>query len=263
MSDLRPVALITGASGGIGAELARVFARHGHGLALAARDESKMQALALEIGASGGAPPEVIGLDLQAAGAAARLAAILAERQVSVRYLVNNAGYGLVGAFDVCDLADQLGVIDLNIRVLTELCRIFLRDITLARGGILNVASIAGFTPGPNMAVYYASKAYVVSFSQALHQELKGKGVAVTALCPGPVATGFGARAGIASDMSAGIPKLSAAEVAERGYRALIANRRIEAPGVADKLLRHALPLVPNALVLPILARIQAQRKRA
>ena len=260
MTDRANVALITGASGGIGSELARVFAAKGHALALVARDEAKMQALAKDIGVSGGRAPLVIGLDLAAPGACLRLMQATRDAGVSVKTLVNNAGFGDLGPFADAKSADILGMIDLNVRVLTELTHGYLPEIIAARGGILNVASVAGFTPGPNMAVYYATKAYVVSFSEALHQELKAQGIAVTALCPGPVATGFGARAGISSAMTKGAPMLSAAEVAKRGYDALSVNRRIEAPGLADKFLVGLLNVLPNALLLPLIARVQSQR---
>jgi short-subunit dehydrogenase len=261
MTQARRVALITGASGGIGAELAKVCAADGKALALVARDGAKMNALAKTIGVSGGMAPLVIALDLSLPGAADRVAASLAQANATPEILINDAGYGLLGAASVLDPAAQLGIVDLNIRALTELTLRFLPEIIANRGRILNLASVAAFTPGPGSAVYYASKAYVLSFSRALWQELKGNGVTVTALCPGPVHSGFGKRAGSSKDMAGGMLVVSAQEVARRGYRAMMAGRRVEVPGVLNKIVVALLPFVPHALTLPVLARIQTRRR--
>ncbi|MGA8819996.1 MAG: SDR family NAD(P)-dependent oxidoreductase, partial [Xanthobacteraceae bacterium] len=191
--------LITGASSGIGAELAHVFAEHGHELALTARREAELEALAGAIAASGRPRPLVLPLDLVQRDAVAQLAAALEANGVEPDNVVNNAGFGLAGKAAELDRDDQVAMVDLNIRALTELSLAFADSLARHRGGLLNVASIAGFLPGPGMAVYYASKAYVLSFSEALHEELRGRGVRVTVLCPGPVATGFQARAGLPS----------------------------------------------------------------
>jgi uncharacterized protein len=197
---MRPVTLITGASSGIGAELARVFAEHGHELALVARREHRMVELADEIAAGGRPRPNVLSVDLERPGAVSLLAAELSARDLEPANVVNNAGFGLVGPAVRLDRNEQLAMIDLNVRALTELSLAFTDSLARHRGGILNVASLAAFLPGPGMAVYYASKAYVLSFSEALHHELAGLGVRVTALCPGPVVTGFQARAGLQND---------------------------------------------------------------
>ncbi|MFZ2068968.1 MAG: SDR family NAD(P)-dependent oxidoreductase, partial [Xanthobacteraceae bacterium] len=189
--------LITGASSGIGAELAHVFAEHGHELVLTARREAELEALAGAIAASGRPRPLVLPLDLVERDAVAQLAAALEANGVEPDNVVNNAGFGLAGKAAELDRDDQVAMVDLNIRALTELSLVFADSLARHRGGLLNVASIAGFLPGPGMAVYYASKAYVLSFSEALHEELRGRGVRVTVLCPGPVATGFQARAGL------------------------------------------------------------------
>ncbi len=194
---MRPVALITGASAGIGAELARVFAVNGHELVLAARRGDRLEALADEIAASGRPRPTVLTVDLEQRDAVARMAAELAARGLEPAIVVNNAGFGLSGAAAALDRAEQLAMIDLNVRALTELSLTFVDSLARHRGGILNVASIAAFLPGPGMAVYYASKAYVLSFTEALHQELTSRGIRVTALCPGPVPTEFQARSGM------------------------------------------------------------------
>ncbi|MGH7247333.1 MAG: SDR family NAD(P)-dependent oxidoreductase, partial [Pseudomonadota bacterium] len=193
---MKPITLITGASSGIGAELARVFAAHGHEVMLVARRERELAALADEISKGGGPRPTVLALDLEQRNAVAAIASELSARGLEPENVVNNAGFGLVGHAAALDRDEQLAMIDLNIRVLTELSLMFVDSLARHRGGVLNVASIAAFLPGPGMAVYYASKAYVLSFSEALHRELARRGVRVTALCPGPVATGFQARAG-------------------------------------------------------------------
>ena len=171
--------LITGASSGIGAALAREFARHGHPLVLTARREAELAALAESIAVSGRPRPAVIAADIGSAEGIARLADEVRARGFAVSILVNNAGFGLLGEAAALDLAQQLAMVDLNARALTDLTLRFLPDITRQKGGILNVASIAGFLPGPGMAVYHASKAFAVSFSEAMHQELKDDGVRV------------------------------------------------------------------------------------
>src|SRR5437016_5229969 len=190
----RPVALITGASAGIGAALARVFAENGHELVLVARREHRLAQLADAIAASGRARPHVVALDLTRADAAAQIAAELARHGLEPQYVVNNAGFGRHGEAAELPLAEQLAMIDLNVRVLAELSLAFINSLSRRRGGILNVASIASYLPGPGMAVYYASKAFVLSFSEALHEELSSRGIRVTTLCPGPVPTEFQAR---------------------------------------------------------------------
>src|SRR6266566_4056936 len=176
------VTLITGASAGIGAELARVFASNGHRVALVARRAERLAALAGEIRASGGAAPIVIPCDLEQPDAGDKIAAALASEGVEVEFVVNNAGYGLFGNAIELDRAEQLGIIAVNILALTDLSLRFSDSLTRHRGGILNLGSLAGFLPGPGMAVYYASKAYVLSFSEALRQELAPRGVRVTTL---------------------------------------------------------------------------------
>src|ERR1700683_4339659 len=179
------VTLISGASAGIGTELARVFAANGHRLALVARRADRLTALAAEIAAAGGAAPIVIPCDLEQPDACDRIAAALAAAGVEGEYVVNNAGFGLFGNAIELDRAEQLGIIAINIRALTDLSLRFSDHLIRHRGGVLNVGSIAGFLPGPGMAVYYASKAYVLSFSEALRGELAGRGVRGTAACAG------------------------------------------------------------------------------
>ena len=172
--------------------------------------------------------------------------------------MVNNAGFGLVGTATMLDRAEQLAMIDVNVRTLTELSLAFVDSLARHRGGILNVGSMAGFLPGPGMTVYYATKAFVLSFSEALHSELKSRGVRVTVLCPGPVPTEFGARAGISGSMAPAILIQSAERVAEAGYRGLMQGRRTVVPGLINKLIILAYPLVPRRLLLALVDSRQA-----
>src|SRR5947209_14952341 len=201
-SEGRRVAIITGASDGIGAELARLMAKKGHDLALVARRRERLEALAAEIAATGRPLPLVIPLDLAEPNAPDALVQALRQAGAEPAILVNNAGFGLQGQVADLDAAEQLRMVDVNVRALTALTLKFLPDLIRNRGRLLNVASVAAFLPGPGMAVYYATKAYVLSFSEALSQELAGKGVSVTALCPGPVPTGFQVAAGMTRDLT-------------------------------------------------------------
>ena len=244
------VTLITGASAGIGTELARVFASHGHRVAMVARRGDRLTALASEISAGGGAAPIVIACDLEQPDAGDKIAAALAAEGAEVEFVVNNAGYGLFGNAIELNRAEQLGIIAVNIRAMTDLSLRFSEQLIRHRGGILNVGSIAGFLPGPGMAVYYASKAYVLSFSEALHRELAPRGVRVTALCPGPVPSEFQARAGFKPTFNSTILDVSASDVAKAGYRGLMANKRSVLPGFGIKLVPLMLRLVPRGFVL-------------
>jgi uncharacterized protein len=268
----RRVVVVTGASAGIGAALARVFAEHGHELVLVARRENKLDALADEIVAQGRPRPLVLAIDLAQPGAGARIKADLAAHGLEPEYVVNNAGFGLVGEAAQLDHAEQLAMIDLNIRSLTELSLAFADTLSRLRGGLLNVASVAGFIPGPGMAVYYASKAYVLSFSEALHHELARRGVRVTVLCPGPVPTEFQARAGIPRIPfpRTGMPRVvgsnaltcTAEEVAEAGYEGLMRGRRVVVPGLANKAVTTIARLLPRRFVLEAVAHSQLVRRR-
>lgn len=252
---MKPVALITGASAGIGAELARVFAEHGHDLVLVARREARLVALADEIAAAGRPRPAVLAIDLGQRDAATRIAAELAALGFEPQFVVNNAGFGLSGAAAALDHGEELEMIDLNIRVLTELSLAFVESLARHRGGILNVASVAAFLPGPGMAVYYASKAYVLSFSEALHRELLGRGVRVSTLCPGPVSTEFQRRAGLRDGGAERILSVPADRVARIGYRGLMRGQRVVVAGFGNKIAVFLLRLMPHALLLPIIDR--------
>jgi short-subunit dehydrogenase len=255
------VTLITGASAGIGTELARVFASNGHRLALVARRADRLTALAAEIAAAGGTAPIVIPCDLAQPGAGDKIAAALAAAGVEVEFVVNNAGFGLFGNAIELDRAEQLGIIAVNISVLTDLSLRFSDHLIRNRGGILNVASIAGFLPGPGMAVYYASKAYVLSFTEALRAELGPRGVRVTVLCPGPVPSEFQIRAGFEPGFDSAILNVSAANVARQAYQGLMANKRAVLPGLGIKVVPFMLRLFPRGFILWAVARFQLRKR--
>ncbi len=262
-SKLRPVTLITGASAGIGVELARVFAREGYELALTARRVERLNALADEIAATGKPRPIVIAADLGQASAVAEISAALAAAGAEPQYVVNNAGFGLVGEATALDRAEQLTMIDLNIRALTDLSLAFVDSLARHRGGILNVGSMAGFLPGPGSAVYYATKAFVLSFSEALHSELKPRGIKVAVLCPGPVPTEFAERAGVKGGLGPGFLSKDAVFVAEAGYRGLMDGHRTIVPGTVNRLVTVVVRLIPKRWLLAAVDRRQSRRRSA
>src|SRR5882724_11853175 len=255
------VTLITGASAGIGTELARVFAANGHRLALVARRADRLTALADEITAAGGTAPVVIPCDLTQPDSGDRIAEALAAADLDVEYVVNNAGFGVFGRAVQRDRIDQLDIIAVNIRALTDLSLRFSDQLIRNRGGILNVGSIAGFLPGPGMAVYYASKAYVLSFTEALRAELAPHGVRVTVVCPGPVPSEFQDRAGFKPGFDSAILNVSAADVAQQAYRGLMANRRIVLPGLGIKMVPPMLRLFPRGFILAAVGRFQLRKR--
>ncbi|MBB4257891.1 MULTISPECIES: SDR family oxidoreductase [unclassified Bradyrhizobium] len=254
------VTLITGASAGIGAELARVFAANGHRLALTARRADRLEALANELAAKGGKKPIVIACDLEDPDAGETIAAALAAEGVELDHLVNNAGFGVFGDAIERDRDEQIGIVDVNVRALTDLSLRFADQLVRNKGGLLNVGSVAGFLPGPGMAVYYASKAYVISFTEALRAELAPRGVRVTVLCPGPVPTEFQARAGVGSGHDTALLNVSAADVAQEAYRGLMANKRAVLPGLGIKIVPFALRFFPRGFILAATSRFQRQR---
>ena len=255
------VTLITGASAGIGTELARVFASNGHRVALVARRADRLKTLSGEITAAGGAAPIVISCDLEQSDAGDKIAGALAAEGVEVEFVVNNAGFGLFGNAIEMDRLEQLGIIALNIRAVTDLSLRFSDQLIRHRGGILNVGSIAGFLPGPGMAVYYASKAYVLSFSEALRRELAPRGVRVTVLCPGPVPSEFQARAGFAPGFDSAVLNMSSSDVAQAGYRGLMANKRAVLPGFGIKIVPFLLRLFPRGFILGAVGLLQLRKR--
>jgi short-subunit dehydrogenase len=255
------VTLITGASAGIGTELARVFASKGHRVALVARRADRLTELAAEIKAGGGAEPIVIPCDLVQPDCGDRIAEALAAVGVEVEYVVNNAGFGVFGKAVQCNRVDQLDIIAVNIRALTDLSLRFSDQLIRNRGGLLNVGSVAGFLPGPGMAVYYASKAYVLSFTEAMRAELAPHGVRVTVLCPGPVPSEFQARAGFTPGLDSAILKVSAADVAQQAYRGLMANKRAVLPGLGIKMVPLLIRLLPRSFILGASGRFQPRQR--
>jgi uncharacterized protein len=255
----RPVAVITGASSGIGTALASVFAEHGHELVLVARREERLQALAKDITARGRPRPLVLGLDLTQAGASERVAEALAGAGLEPQYVVNNAGFGLWGSSATLSRAEQLAMVDLNVRTLVDLSLAFVDSLARHRGGILNVASVAAFLPGPYMTVYYASKAFVLSFGEALRAEFAPRGIRVTTLCPGPVPTEFQARAGGVPHQGGRWLTCSPEEVAVAGYRGLMGGKARVIPGWTNRIVTLLPRLVPRTLLADQMARMQAR----
>ena len=248
-----PVALITGASAGLGAEFARQLSKRGLRLVLAARRKDRLEALAAELGNA-----RVVAADLSEAGSAVRLLADLEAAGEHVDLLVNNAGFGLKGRFAALDAARQRQMIDLNIGALTDLCRAVAPGmIERKAGSILNVASTAAFQPGPGMAVYFATKAYVLSFTEALHEELKPHGIKVSALCPGPTRTEFGAVAGFGDKGAFDRYSADAPSVVRAGLNGLDENHAVVVPGLLNKVGAASTRFFPRPLVRKIAGRIK------
>jgi uncharacterized protein len=245
MSIFQPVTLVTGASSGIGAALAQVFAEQGHEVALVARREPQLGAVADAIAATGRKKPHVISIDLARSDSPARIAHELLARGLEPAIVVNNAGFGLFGPAAELDRAQQLEMIDVNVRTLTDLSLRWIDSLIRHKGGILNVASLAGFLPGPGMAVYYATKAYVVSFSESLHRELKPQGLRVTVLAPGPVRTEFQRRAGMEENLPRFLVR-PAEKIAQEAYKGFVEGRPLVVPGLGNKLLAALPRLLPR-----------------
>jgi uncharacterized protein len=254
--------LITGASSGIGLELARVAAAKGHDLVLVARTEEKLRELARELHERYGVRAEVIAADLSRPGTAAEIVSRIETLGIQIDALVNNAGFGAYGPFTETALATELQIIHVNIVALTELTKRLLPGMIARRAGrILNVASTAAFLPGPLMAVYYATKAYVLSFSEAIANELAGTGVTVTALCPGPTASGFQAAANLEeSKLVAGRTLATSRQVAQDGYDAMMAGRTLVVSGWSNKLVAQMPRLLPRRVVAAIVRGVQERR---
>jgi len=253
MAAERKTALVTGASSGIGAELARIHAEHGGDLIVVARRQEQLDQIKAELEKAHGVTVHVLPKDLTQADAPRQIHDELQARGVPVDYLINNAGFGYLGLFHEQDWARNEAMIKLNVLALSALTRIFLPEmIARRRGRILNIASMAGFVPGPLHAVYYATKAFVISLSEALANELAGTGVTVTVLCPGPVDTEFTRQ----PEMQ-GIRLLqrtaSARTVAEAGYRAMLQGKTVVVPGLFSKITVHGLlRLSPRRLTTSI-----------
>ena len=250
---MRAVTLVTGASAGLGAEFARQCAKRGDDLALVARRRDRLEDLAGQIQGR----VHIFTADLAAPDAAAGLIKAVEAEGLVVETLINNAGFGLGGRFAELSLERQREMIDLNVRTLTELCRLVLPGmIERGRGAILNVASTAAFQPGPNMAVYYATKAYVLSFTEALHHELRRKRINVSALCPGPTATEFFDVAGVADSILARM-SADARGVVSAGLRGLDRNKAVIVPGLSNKIGAQGSRFLPRAAMRRIVGAIK------
>lgn len=256
---MKHTALITGASGGIGEELARVFATQGFDLVLVARSQGKLEELAQKLKTQHGIQSHAIGLDLSDPQSPALLQQKVSELGLEVEVLVNNAGFADFGDFAQSELSKQMQMIQLNIATLTELTHRFLPAmVARKRGFVLNVASTAAFMPGPLMSVYYATKAYVLSFSEAIREELKGSGVQVTALCPGPVATGFQKAAAMEGSRlltNPLNPMMPVEAVAQAGYEGLMRGQAVVVPGLMNKLIIQMPRFLPRSLVPNVVKR--------
>ena len=252
-SSIHKTALITGASSCIGKALAYHFARDGYELALAARSVARMQALADELMRQFKVTVTVIDADLETHEGAARLHGEIKARGLVLSALVNNAGYGAFGEFKDSALANELAMIQLNMTTVVTLTKLFLPDLLATRGKILNLASTAAFQPGPYMAVYYATKAFVLSFSEAIASELEDTGVTVTALCPGPTASGFQEKADLGNSALVKGKQLPTSEdVAALGYRAMQRGQRVYIPGVVNWAMAQSMRFTPRNLATKV-----------
>jgi short-subunit dehydrogenase len=252
--------LITGASSGIGLELARVAAADGHDLILVARRIDKLEQLGAELHDRHGVDSVALSIDLSRPDAVPKLTQTLAERGLAVDVLVNNAGFGDRGTVVALAESRQLDMIQVNVVALTALTRSLLPQmIARKRGAILNVASTAAFQAGPEMSVYYASKAYVLHFTEGLHEELLGSGVRVTCLCPGPTETGFSAQAHMEDALLFRLGSADAHAVAQAGWTALKDNRTVVIPGIKNWLLAFSTRLAPRAALRKIARRLQTK----
>ena len=254
-------ALITGASAGLGVQFARLFAAEKICLVLVARREDRLQELKSELEAGYGVQVHILPLDLTLPGAVGRVLEYLTSHAIEIEYLVNNAGFGKYGSFSDVSLELNLAQIDLNVRSLTELTgRLLPSMINKKRGRILNVGSIAGDQPGPFMAVYYASKAYVNSFSEAIHRELKGTGVTVTLSCPGPTFTEFTEVAQMGSNKLFEMNAMPADLVARQAYRAMMKGTRRITHGARNKIASQLNRVTPRAVALSIVSFVNSSK---
>jgi short-subunit dehydrogenase len=257
-----PIALITGASSGIGLELAKIFARESHDLALVARSHDKLKSIAEDIQQTYSVQVKYYTKDLSISSTPEEIFEALQSEGGNIDVLVNNAGFGWRGEFAKMELTDALEMIQVNITTLTHLTRLFLPGmVERKRGKILNVASTAAFQPGPMMAIYYASKAYVLSFSEALSEELQGTGVTVTALCPGPTATGFGKRAGFTNEKIFGdVLSMDSHTVALNGYKGLMNGKPLVVSGWKNWLGTQLIRFMPRPLPAKMIKKVQQKR---
>lgn len=258
----RRTALITGASAGIGAELARVFAAHDYDVVLIARRRDALEALAGQLEGKHGITATVIVDDLGDPAAPERIFAATRDARLDIDVLVNNAGFGLGGEFSETPIDREMAMVQVNVTSLMQLTKLYMGPMLQRRRGyVMNVASTAAFFPGPGMSVYYASKAFVLSFSQALSEELSQSGIVVSCLCPGPTETEFAEVAKLNKAKLFDATLADAREVAEFGYRAMLGGWRVAIPGARNKLLVQAQRFVPRRLVARVVKTLQESRK--
>lgn len=245
----RQTVLITGASRGIGYELAKIFAASGYHLIVVGKDELRLRTICAELGRKYTIPVHAIAVDLSLSGSAEQVVREISRQSLKVDVLINNAGFGTFGPFQKTPAIRESAMMQVNMVALTELTKLLLKDMLARRSGrILNVASTAAFQPGPLMAVYYASKAYVLSFTEALANELRGSGVTVSVLCPGPTRTEFQRTAEIQPTTLSDWFSMDASTVAAIGYRGLMRENTLIIPGLVNKLLAFIARLVPRRL---------------
>ncbi len=256
---MNKTALITGASSGLGLSLAKLFAKDGYDLVITARSEEKLSKIKNEIESTYGTQVFLFPADLSNADAPESIFKFTSENGIFVDVLINNAGFGDFGEFCECDMQKQTDMINVNITSLTKLCRLYVEPMVKNGGGkILNMASIAAFQAGPLMSVYYATKAYVLSLSEALSEELKGTGVGITAVCPGPTKTGFESAADLStSGLFKNLKNATADEVALYGYKSLNKGKTIAIHGIGNRLTVFASKLAPRVLVRKAVYAIQ------
>jgi uncharacterized protein len=259
---MKETALITGASSGIGLDLAHLFARDGHDVVLVARTESKLQEVARDLEKHHKVTAHVIAADLSRPDAAQALFEETRARRLQIDVLVNNAGFGQGGKFVETDLTKELDMIEVNVSAVVHLTKLFLGGMVARRSGrILNLASTAAFQPGPLMAVYYATKAFVLSFSEAIAEELKDSGVTVTALCPGPTYTAFADKADVENTGLFKVMRpMTSMDVAQIGYRAMRRGKRVAIAGLRNKLTAQSVRVSPRFVVTKVVRALQEKR---
>lgn len=255
--------LITGASSGIGYEFTRLFSREGYNLVLVARNQVRLREIADDLSDRHGVQATVIAADLSVPGSPAEVFEQVQKEGIVVDSLMNNAGFATYGLFAELDIDKELEMMQVNMVALTQLTRLFLPGMLKRHAGrIMNVASTAAFQPGPLMAVYYASKAYVLSFSEALAEELRGSGVTVTALCPGPTRSGFQKRAKMEDSRLVQGRLMDAAAVAQSGYQAMLKGETIVIPGLQNRIMAEAVRFVPRNVVTRIVRKAQERSRQ-
>jgi len=261
----RPIALVTGASMGLGAEFARLLASEGYDLVLTARSGERLATLKKEIENLHGVEVRVLVADLADPRAPQAIFEHIRAARVEIDVLVNNAGFGMYGKFADSSLETEMEMIQVNIIALMHLTKLFMREmIALGRGRIVNVASTAAFQAGPMQSVYYASKAFVLSFSEAIGNELKGTGITVTALCPGPTPTGFQERANVGQLRGLRMMmRVSPEGVVRAGYNGMKRGQPVVIPGALNNIHVFLLRLVPRRLVTNVVRRIQTHPRSA